>query len=636
MNDSLTHRGPDDAGRFVSGIGSLEGHSEIPPQLPEPTCCLAMRRLSIIDLSGGHQPLSTEDGRFWIVFNGEIYNYRSLRNELEQLGARFRTHSDTEVALLAYRHWGRSFLDRLRGMFALAIWNQDEGSLLLARDPFGIKPLFYTIRGERLLFASEIKALLRYPGVARSLNREALPDLLSFLYVPAPATLFSDIRQLRPGEAAEWRGGKLDFWQYWSTPAPGGCQPTTPERVLEVLSDSIQAHLVSDVEVGAFLSGGIDSSLLVALVRELTGRSLKTFSIGFPESGMYDESVHARKVAEFLGTEHHEFAVEPGSAEELPQILRALDEPLANPSVIPNYELARATRKYCKVALSGIGGDELFGGYRRYFAHQFAPPWQVIPRCIRSRVLLPALRTLPAGGASVWQDRVRLLEKFLVPLDLPRERRYIAWNSHFTEEEKRRLFREGRVPGVPSYQRFLPYFEPVRDRQFGDQLMYVDLRTYLPGDSLFLADRLTMAHSLEARVPFVDLKVVDFAATIPFFQKIQGMQTKKILRAASADKLPESILARPKQGFGTPVDLWLRRDLSFLTRHLLGERSVRERGIFDPDSVQALVAQQRAGGRDSSQQVWILLMLELWHRMYIDQDLSNDAAVSFSRLGIRR
>lgn len=631
MNLAIEPRGPDDDGFYLAGLGRLE--RPVPPPAG-PACGLAMRRLSIIDIAGGAQPMT--DGRRWIVFNGEVYNFESLRAELQSLGHPFQTRSDTEVVLRAFAQWGSASLNRLRGMFAFAIWDEQEQSLFLARDPFGIKPLFYTQWENRLVFGSEIKCLLRHPGVRRELNRQALPDLLSFLYVPAPRTLFAGIHQLEPGQFLHFQAGNIEIQNFWPTPdvfvAEG--PPLGVSGVIEALRESIEAHLISDVPVGAFLSGGIDSSLIVALARQILGKPFPTFSISFPGSGMYDESPHARAVAKHVGTEHYEHPVQADSVENLPRILRFLDEPLANASVMPNFELARFASQVCKVCLSGVGGDELFGGYRRYVAHNYAAPWLLLPRWFRRSILLPLVRRLPAGGGSRWTDRIRLLDKFLGPLDLPREERYIAWNSHFSEEEKARLLLDH--PGAASCRRLLPFFEESRRLLFGEQVMHVDVRSYLPGDSLFLVDRLTMASSLEARVPFTDLRMLAAARRVPLADKVRGTHTKRILRQACQTLLPREIIERPKQGFGTPVDQWLRRELAFLPGQLLHRDVIHSRGLFQPGVVATLVAQQKAGGRDVSQHLWILLMLELWQRMYIDNDYSQKRDVTFADLGLCR
>jgi len=634
MNQAIRPRGPDDAGFYMNHAGRV-GDAQLltPPPDRQPVCALAMRRLSIIDIAGGAQPMS--DGRYWIVFNGEIYNFESLRAQLELAGHTFHTRSDTEVVLRAYAHFGPDCLHRLRGMFAFAIWDTQEQRLFLARDPLGIKPLFYTQVGERLVFGSEIKCLLCHPGLTRQLNLEALPDLLSFLYVPAPATLFAGILQLEPGQFLIFEKGTIQLRSYWPTPELFHSRPSVGlEGVLEGLEESIQAHLISDVPVGAFLSGGIDSSLIVALARRILGKSFPTFSISFPGSGMYDESPHARAVAQHVGTDHYEHPVAADSVENLPRILRFLDEPLANPSVMPNFELAQFASKICKVCLSGVGGDELFGGYRRYIAHHYAAPWLLLPRWFRKYVLHPLVRLLPSGGASRWRDRVRLLDKFLGPLDLPPDRRYIAWNSHFSEEDKARLLLQ--KPHHLSYDRLLPFFQEAQSLPFGEQVMHVDVRSYLPGDSLFLVDRLTMASSLEARVPFTDLRMLELARRVPTALKMKGSQTKIILRQACQQLLPQGIIDRPKQGFGTPVDLWLRRELEFLPGQLLHRDVIRYRGLFRPEAVARLLAQHQAGGRDVSQHLWILLMLELWQRMYLDNDYSQKEDVGFADLGLRR
>jgi asparagine synthase (glutamine-hydrolysing) len=631
MSSSLVHRGPDDTGSVLLA-------SETAPDAPQ--VGLAMRRLAIIDLETGRQPIANEDETCWIIYNGEIYNHRQLRRELEGKGHRFRTASDTEAILHAYEEYGVDCVRHMRGMFAFAIWDARQERLFLARDPVGIKPLYWTRSGDRLLFASEIKALLQDPAVPRRVSADGLHHFLTYLYVPAPQTMFEGIHQLPPGHRLVWQRGTLTVEEYWAGPAAmlegQAGPPVAPEEVWEVLKESVGAHLLSDVPLGAFLSGGLDSTAIVALMAELCSQPVRTFSIGFRDSGLYDELKYARQVAQHLRTDHHEFVVDSDAVGLLPEIIRHLDEPLADASVIPNYLVAQLARRSVTVALTGIGGDELFGGYRRYYGDAMARRWQLLPRAVRRHVLLPALRLIPVNGDTFLGDGSRLAQKFLEPLDLAPEPRYLAWNAFYAEEDKRQLYalHHHRPAEDGSHALMMAHFDRMRHRPFADRAMYLDLKSYLPGDPLFLSDRMTMANSLEARVPFLDPRVMEFAARVPLSQKIQGQKTKIILRQMLAGKVPPEILHRPKRGFGTPIDLWLQRELSGLMDQVLSPGLLRERGYFCPEYVTWLREQQALGRRDFSQHLWALLVFELWHRAFIDTNLSSRQGLTFEDLGL--
>jgi asparagine synthase (glutamine-hydrolysing) len=628
MNAALVHRGPDDAGYYLTPTS--EGRVQVG---------LAMRRLSIIDLETGQQPIANEDQTCWIVFNGEIYNHQRLRQELEGHGHVFRTRSDTEAILHAYEQYGVDCVRRLRGMFAFAIWDSQQQRLFLARDPVGIKPLYWTQAGNRLLFASEAKALFQDDLVRREVNREGLHHFLTYLYVPPPQTMFAGVQRLAPGHRMLWQGGTVTIEEYWRGPEAlldgVAGPPVQPETVWETLRESVGAHMLADVPLGSFLSGGLDSSAITALMAELSPQPVRTFSIGFRASGLYDELKYAREVARRLRTDHNELVVDPSAVDLLPEIIRDLDEPLADASVIPNYLVARLARPFVKVALTGTGGDELFGGYRRYYGDRMARRWQRIPGPLRRNVLLPALRIVPASGDTALGEASRLAQKFLEPLDLDAEQRYMAWNAFFSEEAKRQLYAGGDCrPELNSYSVLLGHFQRVRHRPFADRAMYVDLKSYLPGDPLFLSDRMTMANSLEARVPFLDPKVMELAARVPLSQKIQGRTTKLILRQVLAGRVPESVIRRPKRGFGTPIDLWLRRELAGLVDRVLSPETLRERGYFRPEYVAWLREQHASGKRDFSQHIWALLVFELWQRIFIDADLSDRPGLTFADLGL--
>ncbi len=629
MNNSLTHRGPDDAGLYLSDSAE--------PQAGGMQVGLAMRRLSIIDLHTGHQPITNEDETCWIVFNGEIYNHRDLRRELEARGHRFRTQTDTEAILHAYEEYGPDCVGKLRGMFGFAIWDGPRRRLLLARDPVGIKPLYWTEAGGARLFGSEIKALHLHPGVRREGDAQALSEYLTYLYVPPPRTLFAGIAKLPPGHLLLWEDGVLRVEEYWAGPhslldGQAG-EPVAPGEVWAAVQESVEAHLLSDVPLGAFLSGGLDSLAVVTAMAEICREPVRTFTVGFRDGGLYNELDSAQLAADHFRTEHETITIGPECVSDLPEIVRMLDEPLADASVLPNYAVARLARQKVKVALSGAGGDELFGGYQRYRGEAMAARALRIPGVLRNRVLLPLLRRLPTSGDTRLGDRVRLAQKFLEPLDLLSEQRYLAWNSFFHDSQKQALGLP--ATGHDSFAPALPHFTRVAHRPFVDRAMYVDLKTYLPGDPLNLADRMTMAHSLESRVPFVDPVLMELAYRIPHTQKLKGSVTKAIIREALAQRVPEALLVKPKRGFGTPTDVWLRDQWRPLATQLLEPAALKRAGFFDAGAVRTLLEAHLAGGRDFSQHLWALLVFQLWHRMFIEPERAPEGPVSLSDLGIR-
>jgi asparagine synthase (glutamine-hydrolysing) len=607
MNDVMIHRGPDDSGQ--ARFGSVG---------------LAMRRLSIIDLAGGHQPIYNEDRTHSIVFNGEIYNHRELRRELEARGHRFSTRTDTEVILHGYEEWGADCVQRLNGMFAFAIWDANSETLFLARDPVGIKPLYLYEDPGRLLFASEMKALLAAGNVPREVDPVALHHYLTFLYVPPPRTMLRGVSKLPPGHWARWKDGRLEIQEYWAGPAahfgPEPTEPVSTKAVLDQLTAAVRRHLLSDVPVGCLLSGGIDSSLIAALMARELGPGFSTFTAGFPGAGIYDERTHARAVASHVGSKHLEVEVTSESVDLLERIVRHLDEPLADASVIPNYVVAELAGANVKVVLSGVGGDETFGGYRRYYAHHLAGRWQRCPAGVRRVLIRAASRVVPVGGNTRLGNAVRLAQKLFDHLDDAPERRYLAWNAFFSEEAKQRLYADGKGNHLPdSLADSQQWLDRMPNGDLTRRAMFVDIKTYLPGDPLLLADKLSMAHSLELRVPFLDRGLVEFAARIPARQHGNRLATKQLLREAAKDLLPASILHRPKQGFGTPIDLWLRKELKPLLMEALSHERLRARGWFDPKTVASLVDEHLGGRRDLSQELWALLVFELWQQQFVDQ-----------------
>ncbi len=615
MADGLEHRGPDDAG-FYLGSDPSNGHAQVG---------LGMRRLSIIDLTPtGHQPMSNEDGTIWIVFNGEIYNFRESRTDLEQKGHRFKSMTDTEVIVHLYEEKGEECVEALRGMFAFAIWDTHRQSLLLARDRIGKKPLYYWHKGGVLLFASEIKALLCHPAVSRTIDWQAFHHYMAFGYTPADRSIFAEIAKLPPAHTATLRRGTLTLQRYWTLPHGNDCSDrgTSVQEaaalVRHELREAVRMRLESDVPLGVFLSGGIDSSAVVASMREVTGQRISTFSIGFGQAApSYDELHYARMVAQRFETDHHEEILEPDVEKLLPTIVHHFDEPFADSSAIPTFIVAQATARHVKVALTGIGGDETFGGYPRYLGVRLSEQYGRLPRWFKT---LPSafLRFIPDSEASPnWGDWVR---RFVSGAELPLPDRYIGWTRFFSEPDLSRLampaLRDQWETDVETIHR-----AAFADRGHGDSMdgaFRIDLRTYLPDDLLVMADRMSMAHSLELRAPFCDHHVIEASLGIPPAMKVPGFRLKGLLKTAFADVLPPQVLSHRKQGFMVPLGRWLRTDLRGLLEDLLSPAGVRARGLFDPTVVEALKREHLSGSRGHSDRLWTLMIVEFWMRQYLD------------------
>jgi asparagine synthase (glutamine-hydrolysing) len=597
MCDVIRYRGPDDEGLLVEG-----------------GVALGMRRLSIIDLSTGRQPIHNEDGTVWVVFNGEIYNFRELRSELEACGHRFYTSTDTEVIVHAYEQWGAAAISRLRGMFGLGIWDRRSKSLLVARDRVGIKPLHYAVVAGRLYFGSEIKSLLCAPDLPRDIDLRALDHYLSFLYTPPEGSIFTHVRKLPPGHLMTWRDGRLTIERYYALPAGESFTGSDSDAVIQlrsVLEDAVRSHLVSDVPLGAFLSGGIDSSLVVGLMTQVSGARVKTFSIGFDDAA-FDELPHARRVADFFGTDHHEFVVKPDGVGILDRLVGHFDEPFADASAIPTWYVSEMASRHVTVVLSGDGGDELFGGYDRYVPHpRFGAMYQHSPRALRMLAGFAATR-LPHGTTG---------KRFLEQLGREERERYLNAICYFSAEEKPALL-------TPDVRRALGGFDAEADlaRRFDrygalswpSQMMRFDAETYLPEDVLTKVDRMSMAHSIESRVPLLDNHVVEFAASLPSTLKIRNGRRKHVLKEVAATLLPPEILNRPKQGFAVPLGGWFRGNLKELFGDTLLSPRTLQRGYFQPAFVQSLVEQHLTGKRDHTLRLWQLVVLEQWHRQYVD------------------
>jgi asparagine synthase (glutamine-hydrolysing) len=603
MNDTLFHRGPDSGGTFVDrNVG------------------LAARRLAIIDLAGGDQPIANEDGSMHVVQNGEIYNYRELKVGLEDRGHRFATRCDTEVLVHLYEDRGPRFAEELRGMFAVALWDARARRLVLARDRFGIKPLYYSVNGETLSFASELKALVVQPGFSRELDLDAVEAYLAFSFVPGPRTIFRDARKLPPGCVLVWeadRGPDGVRVERYARPKPvaasdvrGESEEELAEELRTRLRDSVRAHLIADVPVGILLSGGIDSSMLTALAALESPGQVRTFSIGFEER-LFDERERARLIADRYDTEHHELVLRPDVVELLPTLARVYDEPFADASAIPTYLVSQLAREQVKVALSGEGGDELFGGYYYYAGHTLAR-W-VGPAASLLRPLVERLPT-SASKASTLEYKAK---RFVRGAQLTPLERHQSWKQIFTPEVRAEVLRPDSRGAADPTDLLRDHFEESAGAEDLARFMDLDLGVFLVEDMLVKTDRASMAHSLEARVPILDPVVAELALALPSRHKVRGLSKKRLLRRAMEPLLPRDILHGRKQGFSIPAAAWLRGELEPFTRDALSHDTLRRQGLFEPAAVTRLLDEHVAATADWSRQLWALLMFSLWHETYV-------------------
>src|SRR6476619_2534245 len=594
MSAKLLHRGPDSAGEFVDGpVG------------------LAARRLSIIDLETGDQPIANEDGTVHVVQNGEIYNYRELRRELERAGHEFRTHGDTEVLVHLYEEHGNAFAERLRGMFAVAIWDARRRRLVLARDRYGIKPLYYRHAGGELRFASEVRSLPR-----GAIDLDALEALLAFNSIPSPYSIFRDVRKLPAGHVLVWEDGEVTLERY-ARPGPAaedelrtGDEAEIVEEMRARLRDSVRAHLLSDVPVGVLLSGGVDSAVLAALAAQETPEAVHTFTIGFAERS-FDERADARLVAERYGTEHHELLVRPEPELLLRALSEAFDEPFADSSALPTYLVSQLAAEHVKVALSGEGGDELFGGYYTYSADLWADHLAPLARAVR-----PLVEALPASTRKASLDYKA--KRFVRAAHLPPLERHHGWKEIFSAEARAELTgRRTAFDPVDVYR--ARYAETVGAPQLA-RLQDVDFGVYLVDDLLVKTDRASMAHSLEARVPFLDPLVTNLAFALPTRLKVRGLAKKVLLRKAAEPLLPAEVVHGRKRGFSIPAAAWLRGELVPFARETLSPATLRRQGVLQPDPVQRVLDEHVAGREDWSRQLWGLLAFTLWYERHVEQE----------------
>ena len=611
MGNVTRHRGPDDEGMHIDG-----------------PCGIAMRRLSIIDLAGGHQPLSNVEQTLWLVCNGEIYNYRELRAELQAKGYQFKTGSDSEVLLHLYDAEGDDFVLRLNGMFDFALWDARRRRLLIGRDRLGVKPLYVMQDGERLAFATEAKALLALPGVNAELNRSAVASYLHLGYVAAPDCIFKGIRKLPPATLLSVENGQVREWRYWRL-SPRINQSLSErdwiEQVRTQLEESVRMQMVSDVPIGAFLSGGVDSSAVVGFMARHSQQPIRTYAIGFTggeAEALYNELPYARRVAELFGTQHREILVRPDVVALLPKLLWHMDEPLSDTAFITTFLVSEFARQDVKVILSGVGGDELFGGYRRYLGDHYAQRYRRLPGWLRDSAAAVAGR-LPSDRHSSLLNTLRLAKGFLSSVEMNADDRYRSYLQVLDREAVSALLMH---PDAAQSTPLDLAFAAAGNEDPLNRMFAVDAQTQLPDDLLMLTDKMSMAVSLECRVPLLDHQLVELAASMPAAIKVRGGRLKHVLKESLGDLLPKDILDRKKRGFGTPMGAWLKKELAPLLRCLLAPEVVQARGLFRQPVVDQLVADHEANRIDGTDILLALLNLEIWSRVYLDHREPEDVA----------
>jgi asparagine synthase (glutamine-hydrolysing) len=606
MCDVIRHRGPDDEGQFVQdnvGIG--------------------MRRLSIIDLSTGAQPIFNEDRSLAIVFNGEIYNHDDIRHELLAKGHQFRTKADTEAIIHAYEEWGVDCVEKLNGMFAFAIWDDRKQRLFLARDRIGIKPLYYFQDNDQLVFGSELKSIVQISTVPREIEPKALDTFLTFEYIPSPYSIFKNVFKLPPGHWMIYEDGQAKVRPYWSLEYQKSelSEKQLLQKFDELLEDSINIRLMSDVPLGAFLSGGLDSSTIVAMMRR-RNESVKSFSIGFDDP-TYNELPYARAVAEHFNTEHFEEIITPDVAHLTEKILWMLDEPFGDFSVFPTYLVSEMARKNVKVVLSGDGGDELLAGYDTYIAQKVAQRYAKLPSFLRKGMIEPIVNALPPTNKK--KGFINKSKRFIEGARLPDHLQHVRWMIFMQSAEKEMLYSADFSDSLHGYNSFgfiEDYFRRSASDEPLDQQEYVDINSYLVDDILVKVDRMSMANSLEARVPFLDHRFVEFAATLPGSLRLKGKRTKHILKASLERELPNQIINRGKEGFSIPIKNWIKEDLSPMMLESLSEANVKEKGFFEPKFVNRLVDEHIKGEENHSHRLWALIVFHMWYDLYMKKEMA--------------
>jgi len=606
MCNAMIHRGPDDSGIHVDGMSGL-----------------GMRRLQIIDLHTGHQPVFNEDKTIWIVFNGEIYNYQELRQLLLNKKHVFSTQTDTEVILHLYEEYGENCVDYLNGMFCFAIWNKNKNELFIARDRLGIKQLYYYEDSSVFIFGSEIKVVLAALNKACTINYQAISDYLSLLYIPAPLTVYQEINKLPPAHSVSLSNGKTVIKKYWKI---SYCEIETNEQSLinnlsEQIRKAVSLQMISDVPLGAFLSGGVDSSLLVANMARLSSKPVETFSVLWGEDGAeFDERIFSRMVSKQYKTSHHEFLVEPNIEEIVDGLIGAFDEPFADESAIPNFYLCRETRKHVTVALSGLGGDEIAGGYERYLGMKFMNYYNFLPNFIKKNIVNSLVKRLP--DSKTGNHFVNRLKRFAAFSDLSYTKGYYSFVSEFSDADKYNVWGNKIIDNLSKTYSTYSYFEQYAMQSNGpndlNKLLCIDQNTYLVDDLLVLSDRMSMQHSLEMRVPFLDHTLVEAFAKIPQRYKIHGNEKKYILKKIAETMLPRELIYRRKKGFSVPLVLWFRGKLKPYVEKILNEDSVNKTGLLNSNTVKLLLNEHFAGKENHDEKIWSMICLMLWYDKYID------------------
>jgi len=608
MCDAIVHRGPDDEGQHVrDNVG------------------LGMRRLSIIDLTTGSQPIYNEDGSIVIVFNGEIYNHNELRRELIAKGHIFKTKADTEAIVHAYEEYGVDCPTKLNGMFAFAIWDSRKKQLFLARDRIGIKPLYYYVDKNRIVFGSELKSILQIRDVPRSVNPKALDNFLTFEYIASPLSIFEKIYKLPPAHWLLYRDGQVRIEKYWQLQyrASSKTEDELAEEFLYLFQDAVKLRLMSDVPLGSFLSGGLDSSSIVAMMRRSAPNSVKTFSIGFDDA-TYNELPYARTIANYFKTEHHEEFITPNVVSLTEKIFHQLDEPFGDFSVFPTYLVSQMARKHVTVVLSGDGGDELFAGYDTYIADRIARQYQKLPGFLRNGFINPIVNLLPPTDKK--KGLINRARRFVEGTKLPAHLQHVRWMIFLQEAEKNWLYSQDLKSALSDHN---PYafieekFASLASNDPLDQQEYVDITTYLVDDILVKVDRMSMAVSLEARVPFLDHRFVEFAASVPPEMRLRGKRTKYLLKKAMTGILPDSIINRGKEGFSIPIKNWMKKELKPMMIEALSESSLKKTGFFQPSYVKKLIKEHLDGKENHSHRLWALMMFQMWHEVYMGENVGK-------------
>ena len=614
MCDVIRHRGPDDQGWITKGNYGI-----------------GMRRLSIIDLFTGRQPISNEDGSIWIVFNGEIYNHMELRDELVKKGHTFQTKCDTEAIVHAYEEYGEDCPKKLNGMFGFAILDQKKQTLFLARDRLGIKPLYYYHDSGKFAFGSELKSILQVENIPREVDKRALDIFLTFEYIPSPYSIFEGIRKLPPGHSLTLKDGRITIKEYWDlrfdekeTPEDDLC-----EQLLDLFQDAVKIRLMSDVPLGAFLSGGIDSSAIVAMMSRVMDRPVKTFSIAFKED-TYNESPYAQQIADRFNTEHHVEVIEPNALELTEKLVGFLDEPFGDFSIFPTYLVSKMARKHVTVSLSGDGGDELFAGYDTYIANKAGRAYERLPGLLRG-AMHPILNRIPPTEKK--KGLINRAKRFVEGMQLPPDLEHTRWMIFLQEAEKPKLYSDDLqdvLNGSDSFEFIRSYFNRVNTTDPLNRQLYVDIKSYLVDDILVKVDRMSMATSLETRVPFLDHRFVEFTATIPSRLKLQGKSTKYLLKKAMQGILPPEILNRGKEGFSIPIKNWLKTDLKSLMLEVLEPQKIKREGFFNANYVEELKKEHLSGKENHSHRLWSMMVFGIWQDLYLRGERINEKAIQTS------